>query len=409
MSVLSREALEASPLADLHQIAAGFGIDGYRRLRKADLIDRMIESQGGDPSEGKSAETESTSPPRERRPRSREQREPRESRESREPRDRSDSSRDRSESRRRDDRGPKQTEPSEPVEGTLSVHGSGSGFLKPKGGGAEVYVSAAQIRRLELSDGDTIGGPVRAPRRSERHPSLVRIETINGASADDVAPVAPTRSAKPAPISLPTEHIALGGDATLAEIDKVAPIGKGSRVVFHGGPHSGKSTALRALAATLRASDGVEVFTVLSGVRQEEEGEWAPVEPLAVETLDSSPDSRARAVERALDKAKRSTSRGGAAVVLVDSVDDLPGAAVRKALASAGMKPKGGSLTVVVVASSPIGGETTVVAFDQAKAAAAKFPSVDINRSSTIRPDLLLDGRGLKGYQKAHADALKKR
>ncbi|MCX6394415.1 MAG: Rho termination factor N-terminal domain-containing protein [Solirubrobacterales bacterium] len=404
MSVLSREALEASPLADLHQIASGFGIDGYRRLRKADLIDRMIESQGGDPSEGKSAEPESTPAPRERRPRSREQRD---SRESREPRDRSES-RDRSDSRR-DDRGPRQAESAEPVEGTLSVHGSGSGFLKPKGGGAEVYVSAAQIRRLELSDGDTIGGPVRAPRRSERHPSLVRIETINGSSADDVAPAAPTRSTKPAPISLPTERIALGGDATLAEIDKVAPIGKGSRVVFHGGPHSGKSTALRALAATLRASDGLEVFTVLSGVRQEEEGEWAPVEPLAVETLDSSPDSRARAVERALDKAKRSTSRGGAAVVLVDSVDDLPGAAVRKALASAGMKPKGGSLTVVVVASSPIGGETTVVAFDQAKAAAAKFPAVDVNLSSTIRPDLLLDGRGLKSYQKAHADALKKR
>ncbi len=42
MSVLSRSALEASPLSDLHTIAAELGIDGYRRLRKADLIDRLL-------------------------------------------------------------------------------------------------------------------------------------------------------------------------------------------------------------------------------------------------------------------------------------------------------------------------------------------------------------------------------
>jgi hypothetical protein len=94
--------------------------------------------------------------------------------------------------------------------------------------------------------------------------------------------------------------------------------------------------------------------------------------------------------------------------VIIDSVDDLPGAGVRKALAAAGIKPKGGSLTVVAVSRKPIGGETTLVAFDQGKAAAGKFPSVDVRNSSALRPDLLLDGRGLKAYQKAHGDALKK-
>ena len=47
MSVLSRSALESSPLADLHAIASELGIDGFRRLRKADLIDRIVEHQGG--------------------------------------------------------------------------------------------------------------------------------------------------------------------------------------------------------------------------------------------------------------------------------------------------------------------------------------------------------------------------
>src|SRR5215212_4772682 len=48
MSVLSRAALEASPLADLHEIASELGIDGFRRLRKAELVDRIVAHQGGD-------------------------------------------------------------------------------------------------------------------------------------------------------------------------------------------------------------------------------------------------------------------------------------------------------------------------------------------------------------------------
>ena len=48
MSVISRSALESSSLADLHEIASELGLDGYRRLRKADLIGAIIERQGGD-------------------------------------------------------------------------------------------------------------------------------------------------------------------------------------------------------------------------------------------------------------------------------------------------------------------------------------------------------------------------
>ena len=49
MSVLSRSALEESPLADLHDLASELGLDGFRRLRKADLVDAILERQGGDP------------------------------------------------------------------------------------------------------------------------------------------------------------------------------------------------------------------------------------------------------------------------------------------------------------------------------------------------------------------------
>src|SRR3954465_15374457 len=46
-SVLDREALSESPLADLHIIASELGLDGFRRLRKADLVDAILERQDG--------------------------------------------------------------------------------------------------------------------------------------------------------------------------------------------------------------------------------------------------------------------------------------------------------------------------------------------------------------------------
>ncbi len=47
MTVLERSELDASPLADLHAIADQIGLDGFRRLRKADLIDAILERSGG--------------------------------------------------------------------------------------------------------------------------------------------------------------------------------------------------------------------------------------------------------------------------------------------------------------------------------------------------------------------------
>ena len=45
MPVLERSELEASPLADLHAIADQVGVDGFKRLRKADLIDAILGVQ----------------------------------------------------------------------------------------------------------------------------------------------------------------------------------------------------------------------------------------------------------------------------------------------------------------------------------------------------------------------------
>ncbi len=66
MSVLDRSALEASPLADLHAIASELSIDGYRRLRRAELIGAILDKQegrGGDAgAEPDAAEPETAEP-----------------------------------------------------------------------------------------------------------------------------------------------------------------------------------------------------------------------------------------------------------------------------------------------------------------------------------------------------------
>src|SRR2546427_8631497 len=61
MTVLERSELEASPLADLHAIADQLGLDGFRRLRKAELIAAILgsgapEQDGADESPPVSAE-----------------------------------------------------------------------------------------------------------------------------------------------------------------------------------------------------------------------------------------------------------------------------------------------------------------------------------------------------------------
>ena len=57
----------------------------------------------------------------------------------------------------------------------LDVLPNGSAFLRSdpaQHSRDDVYVSPAQIRRCELRSGDEVSGPVRPPRRNERHPSL---------------------------------------------------------------------------------------------------------------------------------------------------------------------------------------------------------------------------------------------
>jgi transcription termination factor Rho len=392
-AVLDRSELEQSPLADLHLLANELGVDGFRRLRKEELIDAIVARQAGDEPVAEAepdAETDE------------EAKRPRRGRRGGRGRGRARGE----EGATDEDAGEDRPEPAgdQVVEGVVELLANGSGFIRlapPEPTDDDVYISAAQVKRCELVSGDRIAGPVRAARRSERFPSLIRVDTINGRPADEVAEG--TRF-EDLPATFPSERFELGSeDPTVKAIEWLTPFGRGSRVVIAGPARSGKSEALRRLAGALAALDGLELSLVLAGVRPEEIGE-AAVEPAAALSFAASADAQAQAVEQAIEQGRRVAARGGDAVVLIDTLDNLPAAAARRALAAARNIVDGGSLTVVATAAAPVGGETTVVTLDAHQAAFGRFPALDMPASGVLRPELLVGDAGAEAIAKSRLE-----
>jgi transcription termination factor Rho len=401
-SVLDRSALAESPLADLHLLANELGVDGFRRLRKPDLIDAILAKQAGDdlarPEGGDTDEPASRSRSRGRRGgRAR-------ARTDEDERDEKDEKPEKPARAKKDEKPPVEDKE---VEGTIELLGNGSAFVRLVDGETsddDVYVSAAQVKRCELVSGDKVSGPMRPPRRSERFPSLVRVDTINGKPADEVSEG--TRF-DDLPVVFPAERLELGtDDPTVKAIEWLTPFGKGSRVAVTGPARAGKSEALRRIAAALADKGGVELSVVLAGVRPEEVPEWqsGPATPAAAVTLAASSESQGQAVEHAIEQARRVAARGADAVVVVDSLEYVPPAVARRALAAARNIADGGSLTVIAATPAPLGGETTVIALDATLTAMGRFPALDLAASGTMRPELLVGDAGAEAIAKARAD-----
>ena len=410
-AVLDRSELEQSPLADLHLLANELGVDGFRRLRKEELIDAIVARQTGAEPAGEAEPTEPTEPTGRAEPEP--EPEPVEGEAAKRPRRGRRGGRGRPRARGEEgatdeDAGEDRPEPAgdQVVEGVVELLANGSGFIRlapPEPTDDDVYISAAQVKRCELVSGDRIAGPMRSARRSERFPSLIRVDTINGRPADEVAEG--TRF-EDLPAVFPSERFELGSeDPTVEAIQWLTPFGRGSRVVISGPARSGKSEALRRLAGALAAQEGLELSLVLVGVRPEEVGE-AAVEPAAALSFAASADAQAQAVEQAIEQGRRVAARGGDAVVLIDTLDQLPAHAARRALAAARNIADGGSLTVIATAAAPVGGETTVVVLDPSLVALGRFPAVDLAASGVLRPELLVGDAGAAAIAKAREEQL---
>lgn len=390
MSVLQRKELEDSPLADLHAIASELGVEGYRALRREDLVAAILDVQGGG-GDDSSAETETETAERDRprrgrgrgrRGRGRSRGEIEDEPEPEEPEGEVDDEPE-AEAEQPDDADADDgdDEEREPVAGTLDVLPNGSGFLRVADG-SDVYVSPAQIRRCELRPGDELAGPVRPARRNERYPSLVRVETVNGGPAEP-----PAERPEFADLTPVHPHEPLAAPAALAGV----PFGKGSRVAVAGPSGAGATRLLREIVATLAAQpDAPELVVVLAGARPEEVTDWRRETETAIYggSFDRSPDEQAQAAQLAVERAKRIVERGGDAVVVIDTLEAIPVGVARRIFGAGRRAEEGGSLTIVAAVGESAD-QLRVASTRVVLAGGSGEPTVDAARSGAQRADLL--------------------
>ena len=346
MAVLNRDELERSPLADLHAIASELGVEDFRRMRREELVAAIVEQVGdGSGSDGEASAASEDAGRRRRTGRGRGRRgggaeRPAEA-----------SAPTAEETEAAEPRVPEPEETAEPEPdpeaedraGVLDVLPNGSGFLR---GAAlapdrdDVHVSPAQIRRCELRSGDEVAGPVRPPRRSERHFSLVLVETVNGAPAEPPAERPDFDSLSPA---YATERLAAPEE--LAAV----PFGKGSRVAVIDPPGAeGGSLLRRVVAALAERHPELRLAVALAGVRPEDAVEWRRGEIAVVGGgADGSIDDQSQAAELALARAKRVAEGGGDAMLVVDSLEAIAPDAARRVFAAARRLDGAGTLTVI--------------------------------------------------------------
>jgi transcription termination factor Rho len=420
MSVFDQGSLQASPLADLHAIASELSIDGYRRLRREELIEAILRRQSGGeepaaaeeavsdeapvqaasgeaasaeeaPAEDGPAEDGPAETPARRRSRRGGRGRGGKTEAETATAEATEEALEAPEAEQADKEAESERPDQEVIEGVVELLPGGSGFVRvhpPDPSDEDVYVSSAQVRRCELVSGDRVSGPRRAPRRSERFASLVRVDTVNGRPATELADGVRFDDL---PLAFPDQSLELPGlePRLLEMLERVGPIGRGSRVTIVGPACAGKTELLRRLAREVAQVAGLKSWLVLTGVRPEEIPEWraGTIEPSVALSFGSSGDAQGQALEGVVEQVRRLVARGADAVVLIDTLDGVAPPMAQKALSSARNIVDGGSLTVIATASAPIGGETTLIVLD--RTSADEIPAIDAAQSWTIRRERL--------------------
>ena len=414
-------------LAQLHELAGGAGIDGFRRMRREDLITALAEMDDGKPAPAERARTAAESGSR-----------------GRGGRRRSESSGRRR--RREGDRSGGQRSRDVPsrATGKLEVTAKGIGVLRgpdlPEDG---IYVSPAQIKRCELKDGDEVEGPVRAPRKSERRPSLSRIESVNGKPPSDDRPtgrksgeskrsrggrgkgsfesMTPVRPHRRIPLKVEK------GDVLARSVDLLAPLAFGQRMLVEAQPRSGRTTLLRSLTGAIVAGAGekTEVIALLVDERPEEVTAWER-EVSGVE-IDSAPadkgaESQKKVAEKVLTKVRRKAEEGKDVVLVIDSLTRLANAygavdPVKEAFGTGRELEEEGAGSVTVIATVLWGTpkdqevydavkttENASVKLDAGLAAMRVTPAINIAGCFVVGEESILDGNQVETLRKLRTE-----
>ena len=319
-------------------------------------------------------------------------------------------------------------------EGVLEMMPDGYGFLRSSdymylSSPDDIYVSPSQIKLFGLKTGDTVYGSVRPPKEGEKYFALLKVNTINGKSPEEVRDRVPFDYLTPL---FPFEKMNLttrSDNYSTRIMDLFTPIGKGQRGLIVAQPKTGKTMLLKELANAI-AENHPECYLmiVLVDERPEEvtDMERSVRAEVIASTFDEPAEKHVKVSTIALNKAKRLVECGHDVVILLDSITRLARAhntvapSSGKVLsggveANAMQKPKqffgaarkienGGSLTIIATALVDTGSKMDEVIFEEFKGTGNMelqlerklsnrriYPAIDIVASSTRRDDLLLD------------------
>lgn len=394
-----REKYESLPLATLRDLAKARGLKGISTMKKAELVERMLEEDEKEKQAAKEAVKEMSA-----------------------------------------NTGDKEIHDIDRLDsgvtacGILEVLPDGYGFIRSDNylpGESDVYVSPSQIRKFNLKTGDILEGHTRIKTQQEKFSALLYLTKIN--SIDPMKAMRRTNFEDMTPI-FPDERLRMecGKTSTAMRIvDLLSPIGKGQRGMIVSPPKAGKTTLLKQVALSIRKNNPeIHLLILLIDERPEEvtdiketiEGENVEV---IYSTFDELPEHHKRVSEMVIERAKRLVEHKKDVMILLDSITRLAraynltvppsGRTLSGGLDPAALHmPKrffgaarnmrgGGSLTILATALVNTGSKMDDVIYEEFKGTGNMelvldrklsekrvFPAIDIPQSGTRREDLLL-------------------
>ncbi len=315
--------------------------------------------------------------------------------------------------------------------GVLDIVHEGIGFLRSDHllpGPEDIYVSQSQIRRFGLRTGDMVIGQVRPAKETERYFGLLRVEAVNG--LDPEAAKLRPKFERLIPI-FPNQMLVLETKANILAprlLDLIAPIGRGQRGLIVSPPKAGKTTILKQIANGITTNyNHIHLMVVLIGERPEEvtDMDRSVEAEVVAATFDDPVRDQVRVAEMALARAKRLVESDRDVVILLDGITRLTraynltvppsGRTLSGGIDPAALYPpkrffgaarkieEGGSLTIIATCLVETGSRMDDVIYEEFKGTGNMelhlnrrlaeryiFPAFDIQRSSTRREELLL-------------------
>ncbi len=293
----------------------------------------------------------------------------------------------------------------------------------------DIYVSPSQIKMFGLKTGDTILGKIRPPKEGEKYFALLKIDSVNGKTTDEIRDRINFEYLTPL---FPEEKLNLASSPdnySTRILDLFAPIGKGQRGMIVAQPKTGKTVLLKDIANAI-SRNHPEVYLIILLIDERPEEVTDMQRSVRAEVISSTFDEQAerhvKVASIVLEKAKRMVECGHDVVILLDSITRLA-RAYNTVVPSSGKilsggvdanalhKPKrffgaarnvenGGSLTIIATALTETGSKMDEVIFEEFKGTGNMelqldrklsnrrvYPAIDITASGTRREDLLMD------------------